>query len=144
MRRRSFFGSLVAVAATLLAPPLQAARARLHQLRPPRWPGLEPRWEHLKTPEPAPYPKSFVESGESDAKVVARMLRSASPGKGTLVTDGDFEAAMLECADHDLVTLYRHGKRLGLRMNERGEVLQVEREVPVALERSRWSFGPED
>ncbi len=99
MKRRSFFGSLVAVAATLLAPPLRAAQAKLHRLRPLHWPGLSPRWEHLKTPEPAPWPKSFVEYGESDAKVVARVLRSASPGKGTLVTDGNFEAAMRECAD---------------------------------------------
>lgn len=142
MKRRSFLGSLLAVAATLLAPPLQAAREKIRRLQ-PQWQG-GPRWEHLKTPEPAPYPKSFVEYGDSDAKVVARMLRSASPGTGTLVTDGDFEAAMLDCADHDLVTLGRHGERLGLRMNEHGEVLQVDREVPVAPDRSRWVFGPED
>lgn len=141
MKRRSFFGSVVAIAATLLVPPLRAARERLRRRPQLQWEGLSPRWEHLTIPEPARGPRSFV---ESDAKVVARVLRSASPGIGTLVTDGDFEAAMLDCADHDLVTLHCHGKRLGLRMNERGEVLQVEREVPAVPERSRWSFGPED
>jgi len=83
-----------------MLPPIRAARATIGRMRTHLRP-LGARWEHLETPIPVERPRDFVVSGESDAKIVTRLVRSASPGFPTRVTDGDFEAAMAECLDAD-------------------------------------------
>jgi hypothetical protein len=94
MKRRSFFGAFAALAGLVLTP-IRAAEARIRAgLRPLRWHGLTPRWEHLAEPVPVERPQDYVVAGENDAKVVCRLLRPTH--STTLMTDEEFLPAMRE------------------------------------------------
>jgi hypothetical protein len=94
MKRRSFLGLLGALGGLVLSP-IRAAEARIRAaLRPLRWRGLTPRWEHLAEPVPVERPWEYVVGGESDAKVVCRLLRPTH--YRTSMTDEEFFPAMYD------------------------------------------------
>lgn len=90
MNRRFILKAFGALTATLLLPPIRAAKARFRRLVNAKWSGDRRHWEHLVVPEP-------VATGGAD---VCRMLNPAKAPRTNIAHSETYNAAILRTGDN--------------------------------------------